>query len=326
MEHDLKKQEILNKIKEYENIIIVRHLRPDGDCMGSSLGLREILRLSFPNKNILSIGNDKSEYLSFLGEEDQDVDDDLYKKSLIIVVDTATSDRIDNKKYLLGKEIIKIDHHIAVENYGHINYVREDLPATALIIIDFYSTFKDELKIDKHSARYLYVGLITDTGRFRYRGVNATVLRLAAEILETDIDLENIYAHLYIKDPNAFKLQGYILNNFKVTKHGVTYFIVTKRILKKFNLSKEDASALINTLDSFRGNLIWIFFIIADDSIRVRLRSRFVAIDKLANKYRGGGHKQAAGATLYRKKEIKALLKDADELLKEFKLQNEEAF
>ena len=80
---------ILEKIKENDSIIIVRHIRPDGDCMGTSLGLRDILRASFPNKKIYSVGNDKSEYLRFLGEEDGPLDEEIYKKSLIIAVDTG---------------------------------------------------------------------------------------------------------------------------------------------------------------------------------------------------------------------------------------------
>ena len=320
------KLEIFNKIKAYKDIIILRHSRPDGDCMGSSLGLREILKTSFPDKNIYSIGRDNSMFLNFLGSEDDDVDEEVYQRALVLVLDTATRDRIDNDKYHLANELIKIDHHIAVENYGTINYIREDFPATASIIMDFYSEFKDELKLTKQAAKYLYVGLVTDTGRFKYRGVNSHVMRLGADMLDAELDLEDIYAHLYIKSAASFKLQGYILNNFKTTENGVSYFFVTKKIQKKFKITPEDASSLVNVLDSIRGNLIWIFFIELEKGIRVRLRSRFVAVDHIANNYRGGGHKQAAGATLYHKKEIKHLLKEADLVLKEFKEKNKEVF
>ena len=107
---NLKKQ-ILEKIKEFDTIIIHRHIRPDGDCMGSTIGLREILKASFPNKKIYSVGNNESDYLSFLGEEDE-IDDSVYQDALVIIVDTATKERIFDNRYELGKFTIKIDHHI----------------------------------------------------------------------------------------------------------------------------------------------------------------------------------------------------------------------
>jgi len=323
------KNQILDKIKEYDSIIIVRHIKPDGDCMGSSLGLREILRLSFPDKQIYSIGRMKSNYLSFLGDEDEEVSEEVYNKSLIISVDTATKERIDNTniKAGLGKELIKIDHHLRVSDFGDINYVREDLPATCAIIVDFYTTFKDQLKINQKAAKSLFVGLVTDTGRFKYRGVGPEVLRIGAELLEEDLNLEEIYTQLYMKNKEELKLQGHILNKFKTTPNGVSYFFMTQRVQKKFKVSTEDASALVNILDSIRNNLIWIFFIENKDKvIRVRIRSRFVPINELAARFSGGGHRQAAGGTVHNKKEFRKLLYEADQLLKKFKEENNEVF
>lgn len=320
------KQQILELIKEYDDIIIVRHIRPDGDCMGSTLGLRDILRASFPEKRIYSIGSDKSTYLNFLDSEDQNDLSEVYPKALVIIVDTATKDRIDNDKWLLGKQTIKIDHHVRVEDYATINYVREDLPATAAIITDFYMTFKNELVLTKQAAQALYVGLVTDTGRFKYRGVNALVFKLAAELVDTGIDIEEIYAYLYIKNKEAYHLQGYILNHYKTTENGVAYIFITKRLQKKFKVEIEEASALVNTLDSIFGHLIWIFFVQGKEKIRVRLRSRFVDINQLAALYGGGGHRQASGASLSKRRDIKKLICEADLLLKEYKMNHPEVF
>ncbi len=320
------KLEILNKIKQYDTIIILRHIRPDGDCLGSSLGLREILRASFPNKKIYSLGEDESDYLSFLGAEDPKLDPEAYKDALVIVLDTATSERIDNQLFGSAKEIIKIDHHLRVEDYGATNYVREDLPATSAIIMDLVLTFKDELKFNQQAAKYLYVGLVTDTGRFKYHGVGPEVMRMAAAMLEQNIDLDDIYAHLYIQDPKPLKLQGYILNHFKTTEHGVSYVFLSRSLQKRFGVSTEEASALVNMLDSIRGHLIWIFFVAGKEKIRVRIRSRFVGVNELAAKYHGGGHRQASGASLSHRSEIKKMLKEADLLLLEYKTAHPEAF
>jgi len=118
-------KDILNKIEEYNKIIIVRHVRPDGDCLGSSWGLRAILRESYPKKVIKSFGKGKASYLDFIGKEDDEDSDnpEFYKDALIIAVDTASIDRIDNDHYMLGKELIKIDHHIPDDHYGDIESV-----------------------------------------------------------------------------------------------------------------------------------------------------------------------------------------------------------
>ena len=117
MNEELKKQ-ILDKIKEYNKIVICRHFRPDGDAVGSTKGLSAILRATFPEKDIRLINDDYSDYMAFLGKEDEQVDDDFYSDALVIVMDTATEDRLSNKKYSLGREIIKFDHHINVSPYG----------------------------------------------------------------------------------------------------------------------------------------------------------------------------------------------------------------
>lgn len=309
------KKLILEKIKAYDTIIIHRHFRPDGDCIGSSLGLRDILKCSFPEKKIYSVaGNDHAEYLDFIGLEDE-VDPSEYENALIIVVDTSTSDRISGEEYKLGKVIIKIDHHIETDPYGDINYVRDDFPATTILIMDFFKTFEDELKMSVDGARALYVGVITDTGRFRYSSVNGLTLKLAGDLLEYGFDTEKIYANLYLKERNILKLQGYLLRHFKTTKNGVSYIYISKRIRDRFKVSHSDASNMVSVLDNIKGSIIWILFIEAGEGIRARIRSRYVNIIEIAQAFNGGGHAQACGASVKNKKELKALVKKADKLL-----------
>lgn len=317
------KKQILQEIKENDTIIICRHICPDGDCIGSSIGLRNILRATFKEKKIYSIGTEKSEYTSFFNDEDQDVPDEVYKEALIIVVDTATKIRIDNPKCELGKKIIKIDHHIAVDSYGDINYVREDFPSCATIIADFQKTFSDELIMHKDAALPLYVGMVTDTGRFRYQGVNGNTMTLAGNMIDKGLDLEKIFMNLYIKEKETLKLQAYVYKNFKTTENGVSYIYFSLKTIKKYQTTIEEASSLVNLLDSIKGSLIWIAFIEQNDkSIRARIRSRFVAVNKIAEEYEGGGHANASGGTAHNQKQVKTMIKEYDELLKDFKEEN----
>ncbi len=316
-------QTILDKIKEYDSIIIFRHKRPDGDATGSTKGLQRILKLTYPEKQILLINSDYADYVSFLGAEDGDVSDDVYAKSLGIIVDTATSDRISNKKYKLCREIVKIDHHIPVESYGSYEWVEEHRSSACEMIAAFYLAFRDELKIDSEAATYIYCGMVTDSGRFRYREVSGETMRAAGALLDVGVDTDSLFANLYMKEYHTFKFEAYVLKNMKITENGVAYIYVDKKMQKKFSLTQEEASAVVSYLDSIKGSLIWLAFIDNDDkSIRVRLRSRFVTVSEVANNYHGGGHACAAGATVYSKAEMKRLISDCDARLKEYKENN----
>ena len=311
---------ILEKIKEYDRIIIFRHFRPDGDAIGSTKGFQRILQLSFPEKEIYLQNDDFSDYMRFLGEEDAPISEFMYRDALGIVLDTGTAARISNKKYVLCKEIIKLDHHIPIDSYAPIEWVEEERSSTCEMVAAFYDYFKDELKIDKDAATYIYTGMVTDSGRFRFRDVSDETMRLAGTMLSLGIDTEWIYANLYMKDFETYKFEAYVYQRIKMTENGVAYFHVTEAMKEKFGLTMENASAAVSYMDAIKGSLIWIAFIDSPDgTIRVRIRSRFLHVNQIGEKYRGGGHASACGATLHDKKEIKKLLADADKLLKEYK-------
>ena len=314
---------ILNKIKEYNKIIIFRHFRPDGDATGSTKGLQRILKLTYPEKTVLLQNNDYADYLAFLGGEDAPIPDEEYADALGLVLDTATAKRVSNQKFTLCREVIKIDHHIPIETYGDYQWVEEERSSTCEMIAHFYDTFSDELKIDTEAATYIYAGMVTDSGRFRFRDVSAETMRLAGVMLKNNIDTDVLFANLYMKDFKEFKFEAYAHKKMKITENGVVSLFVSRAMQKKFGLSSEQASASVSLMDSIKGSLIWVAFIEGEKDIRVRLRSRFVKISDLAEEYRGGGHACAAGATLHSKSEMKELLAKADKLLGEYKANNE---
>ena len=315
---------ILDKIKAYDRIILFRHKRPDGDAVGATKGLQEILRITYPEKEIYLINHDYSDFVSFLGKEDEEQPDDFYRNALGIVIDTATTDRISNPKFALCREIARIDHHIDKHPYGEPAWVEEERSSACEMIAAFYAAFRDELKINKVAATYLYAGMVTDSGRFRFRSVTGDTLRLAAMLLDEGVDIDTLYAHLYMKEFHTLKFRAHVYKKLKITESGVAYLHVDRAMQKRFKLTPEQASASVGYMESIKDCLIWIVFIDgADKSIRVRLRSRFVTVNALAEKYGGGGHACASGATVRGKKEIRALIRDAENLLREFKANNE---
>ncbi len=321
MNYEIKKS-ILDKIKQYNTIMLFRHKRNDGDCVGSTKGLQAILRASFPEKSIYLIDADCSAYLAFLGPEDEDVADEVYASALGIVLDTATTKRISNEKYSLCKELIKIDHHIPVEDYGIINWVEEERSSLCEMIVDFYDTFRSELVLTRDAALYLYTGMVTDSGRFRYQGTNGDTMRCAGILLDQGIDTETLYAHLYLEDYDYYKFKAYVYENMNFTPNGVAYVHVTQEMKDRFGLSDEDASNSVGMMDKIKGCLCWLAFIDSNrepGTIRVRLRSRFMTVNQIAENYHGGGHANASGATVYSTEEMQALIADADAASKAYK-------
>ena len=318
-------RDVLETIKKYDKIIIFRHFRPDGDAVGSTKGLGRILQLSFPEKEVILQNCDFSDYLAFLGAEDDMRDDEYYKDALGIVIDTATAARVSNQKFSLCREVIKIDHHIDVEAYGNLNWVEEERSSACELIAAFYHALRDELKIDTEAATYLYAGLVTDSGRFRFRSVSGDTMRLAGMLLDQGVNTDILYANLYMKEFEEFKFEGFVLNNIQITENGVAYIHITKDVMAEYGITYEQASASVSYMDSIKNSLIWLAFIDSDkgDEIRVRLRSRFVTVNQIAEKYEGGGHACASGATVHSKEQMAELIALADKTLGEYKATNE---
>ena len=307
---------VYQKIKDYQTIIIFGHKRPDGDCYGSQNGLKDIIKSTFPMKSVFVVG-EKVDNLSFIGQMDQ-IEDDIFPQALAIVVDTATRDRISDSRYKLCKEIIKIDHHIILDNYGDINVVEELIPATCLLITKFLLS-NETLKISLNGATALYTGTITDTGNFRYRGVNAETFHLAGVLLNYGVDTEWIDQNLSVQSLRSLRLKSYVYRSFKVTKNGFAYAVINRMIIKYYNVGYDEAASLVNLLANIKECPVWALIIRYPKDIRVRIRSNGPNINKLAEKYDGGGHHKAAGASLKSWSKMRPFVKDANALVKEYK-------
>ncbi len=310
--------EIVNKIKEYDKIFIFPHARPDGDCIGTSFGLKEIITTSFPNKEV-RVAGESSEFTSYVGIPET-LEDADFEGALAISVDTANENRISDQRYKLCDFLIKIDHHIPVNSFGDIEYVDTGRPAAALIILDLINVSEGALTLTKTGAEALFFGTLTDTGRFKYSGVNGDTFKAVAKLYDTGLESNKIYQYLDVRTDELTRFRGYLLQHYKKTPNGVAYFIIKPRHLKKFNVSLEEASSLVNDLGVFKDCPVWLLFAEYENNIvRARMRSKGPAINELAAKYDGGGHRLACGANLGTWKRAKLLIQDSDELVKAYK-------
>ncbi|GGH98354.1 DHH family phosphoesterase [Mammaliicoccus vitulinus] len=302
-------EEILNKIKQYETIIIHRHVRPDPDAYGSQLGLKYILQDTFPEKKIYAVGQSEPT-LEFIGELD-DISDDTYHDALVIVCDTANAPRIDDERYSTGKALIKIDHHPPVDSYADINFVNTNASSTSEMIFDLNTAWNlNDSNVSERASRVLYLGIVGDTGRFLFDNTTTHTMEVAAQLMTKEFERNKLLNQLSERDPELLHFQGYILQNFKYDGEGFCSIKITKDILEQFDLKPNEASLFVNTVSDIKGLKAWVFAVDEGKEIRCRIRSKGIQINHIAAKYNGGGHPNASGASVYSWEEFEALAAD----------------
>ncbi|EWG10518.1 DHH family phosphoesterase [Cytobacillus firmus] len=305
------KQKILDEIIKYETIIIHRHVRPDPDAYGSQGGLAEILKASFPEKSIFTVGQEE-ETLHFMRRLDE-VSDDTYKGALVIVCDTANAERICDDRYGTGSKLIKIDHHPNMDPYGDLMWVDTNASSTSEMIYEFYLFGKEQgLKMSDEAARLLFAGIVGDTGRFLYPSTTEKTFAYAGELIHYNFSRPELFDKMYELDANIVKLKGYVLQNFEMRSSGAAVMILKKELLEEFEAAPSKASLLVSTLGDVKGIKAWVFFIEESDQIRVRFRSKGPIINEIARKYKGGGHPLAAGASIYSWDEMDSVVRDLE--------------
>lgn len=307
------KQQIIDEIRQNETIIIHRHVRPDPDAYGSQCGLAEILKATYPKKEILVVGESESS-LEFLYKMDV-VKDDVYQNALVIVCDTANQARVSDQRYKNGKKLIKIDHHPNDDKYGDLLWVDTTASASSEMIYELYLAGKDQgFVLSKKAAQLLYAGIVGDTGRFLFPSTTEKTFRYASALISEGIEFSPLYDELYKTKRNVAKLSGYVLQNFTLTSSGAACMEISKEMLDEYEVTPSEASQLISILGDIEGVKSWVFFVEEENQIRVRLRSKSLVINELAKKYNGGGHPLASGASVHSWEEAEQVLKDLEEL------------
>lgn len=307
------KANILAEIKQYDTIIIHRHVRPDPDAYGSQGGLAEILKASFPEKNIYTVGKEEPS-LNYLRRLDQ-IPDEMYKGALVIVCDTANTARICDSRYKNGEKLIKIDHHPNEEPYGDLLWVDTNASSVSEMIYEFYLAGKEQgLKMSMEAARLLFAGIVGDTGRFLFPSTSEKTFAYASELIHYDFSRPQLFQEMYDVSENIVRLNGYILQNFEVLPNGTGKMVITKEIMNQFGVNASEASGLVGALGSIKSVKSWVFFIEEDHEIRVRFRSKGPVINTIAKKYNGGGHPLASGATIDSWNMVDSILADLEQV------------
>ncbi|MGX7174408.1 DHH family phosphoesterase [Enterococcus ratti] len=310
--------EILRQIKKYNRIIIHRHLRPDPDALGSQVGLAEILRATFPQKEIYQVG-ETVEGLRFLAEMEI-IDDQMYKGALVIVTDTANSPRISDERFKLGDKLIKIDHHPNDEPYGELSWVDTKASSCSEMIAAFTLMFPNDLILNARAARLLYAGIVGDTGRFLYPATTPKTLEIAAHLMGYPFDVSALNREIEQISMKIARLSGYLYQHLQVNKNGAGKVILTQKLFREYGINDSETAAIVSLPGRIDEVLAWGIFVEQPEGYyRVRLRSKGPIINKLAKKYHGGGHPLASGATAKNLSEVAQIYEEIKEICQLFK-------
>ena len=315
------KQQIIDKIKQYDTIIIHRHVRPDPDAYGSQHGLKALIQANYPEKNVFAVGT-HDDSLTFMATPDT-VDDATYNGALVIVTDTANTDRVDDQRYTNGDFLIKIDHHPNDDQYGDLLWVDTSASSCSEMIYELFEAGREaeQWTLNERGASLLFGGIVGDTGRFMFPSTTLKTFRTAGDLVEYGFDRNAIFNGMYEMDRKLLHLQGYLYQNFDIDEHGAASVRLTKEVLAQFDATASEASLLVGSLGNVKGITAWVIFIEEGDSIRVRLRSKGPVINTLAKEFNGGGHPLASGATAYSWEEADRVVSRLKEVVCDYKKQ-----
>ena len=307
---------LIDKIKSHKIIVLHRHTNPDGDALGSQIGLKHIILENFPDKKVYIVGDMTPRY-EFMAADDamDEVTDEIYKNALAIVLDTSASSLISDARYKTAKSTVRIDHHIWCEEICELEITDTSYESCCGLVTDI--AVSAGLKIGPRAAKALYTGMVTDSGRFRYDSTTAKTFRLASRLMEEGIDVSDIYSNLYQDDFSHVQLRARFILKIQFTEANVAYIYTECEEAKSYGVSIFSISrGMVGTMGDLRGVDAWVNFTETDEGVLAEIRSSKYNINKIATKYGGGGHQKASGATLKDKSEAMAMLEDLNNLVR----------
>jgi len=307
-------EQFLKEIQAFDRIIIHRHTNPDGDALGSQIGLKHILQHNFPDKEVYAVGDDAGRY-SFMDDAVMDtVPDSLYEGALAIVLDTSAKKLISDNRYTTAARTARVDHHLFVETICDTEVIGTGFESCCGLIAQF--AMECGLALTPIAAKSLYTGMVTDSGRFRYDSTSSHTFRLASFLLEQEFDIGEIYHNLYADDLSKMQLKAHFIMKIQQSQHGVGYIYTTLDEMRQLNTDTFSISrGMVGTMSDIKGMDIWVNFTETEQGVACELRSSRYNINPIAVKYGGGGHAKASGATVANRETAMAMLADLDKMM-----------
>jgi len=295
------KHKIGEILKQKNSFLIVTHKNPDGDAIGSSLALYNVLR-ELGKTVYLEIPTKPAYIYDFLEDYSViEITSNSKDVEVVIALDSAEMHRCGlEREYIKDKLLINIDHHKTNPAYGDINLIEPDAAAVGCIIYDILTI--NQLPITRKTAEYLYLSILTDTGSFRYSSTTPKTFRVASELLEKGVEPWYIASNVYEREkPETYKLLALTLNTLELHLEGkLALLYTTQEMFKKTNTTADNTEGFVNFARSIRGVEVGVFLREDEPNVfKISIRSRgSVDVSEVASRFEGGGHKNAAGGTV----------------------------
>ena len=311
--------EALELLKKYDTVIIHRHTNPDGDAMGSQIGLKNLLLDNFPEKKVYAVGDSAGRFSFMDGSVMDEIPDETYKGALAVILDSAEHSLVSDDRYTLAEKTLRIDHHIFCEKFADVEIVETAFESCAGLVTHLAREWG--LTINTSAAKALFTGIVTDSGRFRYDSTTPRTFSDAAFLLEKGFNPTEIYDKLYVDDFSMIKMRAGFVLDIRFTKNNVAYIYSDRKKVDSLGVSDFTVSrGMVNVMAEIRGVDVWVNFTESTDgTVLAELRSRNLDINKIAVKYGGGGHLKASGASLKDKAQAMEMLADLVKLVGENK-------
>ena len=309
-------EKIIALIEKYDKIIIHRHQKPDGDALGSQLGLLGIIRDSYPEKQVYAVGDMTPRYAFMASAPMDEIDDSTYEGALAIILDTSAKELISDSRYTSAAATARLDHHLFVEKIADEEVTDSSFESCCGLVAAM--AMEAGLSVSAASAQALYTGMITDSGRFRYSSTTANTFRVAAFLIDKGFDTADIYRNLYSDELFFIQLRAKFVLRINVTPDRVGYIYTTKEEAAEYGADSFTLSrGLVNVMSEVKGIDSWVNFTETESGVLCEIRSSLYNINPIAVKYGGGGHQMASGATLKDREEAMSLLEDLNALGRE---------
>lgn len=311
-------KQVFKTIKKHDNIVIVRHVGVDPDAMASQIALKEAIKYTFPEKKVFALGSGTTKF-NYIGKLDKYTDVEGLENILLIVLDTPDQKRVDKGDFNEYTYSIKIDHHPFIEKFCDIEIIDDKKSSASEMVFELIENTK--LEMNKEIAETIYYGIIADTNRFLFNNSTSRTFKNVSIMLEKyNIDIVKCYQKLYRRPFNEIELFGYMTSNMKITENGVGYVKVETEVLNKYKLDSASSGNLINEFNNIDELLVWLSATedVKNSCIRISIRSRGPEINKVAEKYNGGGHKLASGARISSFEDVDLLIKDLDKACEKY--------
>ncbi|MBQ4639862.1 MAG: bifunctional oligoribonuclease/PAP phosphatase NrnA [Clostridia bacterium] len=305
---------ILSLLAAYDTIILHRHKNPDGDALGSQIGLKHIIEENYPGKRVYMAGDAAGRYSFMPGSEMDRVPDEAYRSALAVILDCSAPHLVSDERYQTAAALCRLDHHLFCGQMAPVEYVDSSFESCCGLIC--HLCMEKGLRVNRAAAEALYTGMVTDSGRFRYDSTTARTMNCAAFLLEKGVDTQEIYRQLYAADLAQLQLRARYTLKIQFTPAHVAYIYTTLQEMQESGADEFAISrGMVGVMSDIRGVDIWVNFTEVERGVLCELRSDRYNINPIAVKYGGGGHQKASGATLPDRETAMAMLSDLDALM-----------